>query len=199
MVPETGRRTGTFSSWPQLERVLKDHYSSAGYEMPKDIFDKVEAQICANYPEYCGDPETGFMDRVTDAIGNLRHTFQNARQCLVTLVSNRAGSGERPTQELLEARAAVCVECPMNQELQSCSHCNSDTLNGLVEKLAGARKTPYDSKLKSCAVCHCHLRAKIATKHEAIWNHMNKAQKDALPREGINGSTITCWIVSELK
>ena len=188
-VPETGKRIGPFSGARQLHDVLRGHYQSAGYDFPGDIMDKVEAQICENQPEYCSEPPRGVIGRAWDSLKNMGHTFNAARQCLVTLVSNRAGSGERPSQELRELRARTCVECPMNQEITPCSHCRMDTLNSLVTKLSGATKTSYDSQLKFCAVCHCNLRAKIATKHEAIWNHIPKEQKERLPQN--------CWLISE--
>jgi len=191
VVPETGKTIGPFSGRKQLKDVLGGHYQSAGYTMPGDILDKVEAQICENYPEYCGEAPQGYVERFVEGTKSLYHTFSAARQCLATLVSNRAGSGERPTQELREARAKTCVECPMNQEIQKCSHCNLSTLNSLINKLAGAVKTKYDDQLKFCAVCHCNLRAKIATKHEAIWNHMPQSQKERLPEN--------CWLVTEAK
>ena len=189
VVPETGKTIGPFSGRKQLQDILGGHYHSSGYTMPSDILDKVEAQICGNYPEYCGEPPKGYVERLVAGTKSLYHTFSAARRCLVILVSNRAGSGERPSQELRESRAKTCAECPMNQEIQKCSHCNMETLNSLINKLAGTVKTQYDDQLKFCAVCHCNLRAKIATKHEAIWNHMPKSQKDRLPQ--------ACWLIQE--
>jgi hypothetical protein len=157
--------------------------------MPGDIFERVEAQICSNYPEYCGEPPQGYVERFAARVKSAYHTFHNARNCLATLVSNRAGSGERPSQALLEARAGTCSECLMNLPIQDCSTCNKTALNSLIQKLVGAGKTQYDSQLQYCAVCHCNLRAKIATKHEAIWRHMPQAQKDRLPA--------SCWLITE--
>jgi hypothetical protein len=156
--------------------------------MPENIFDLVEQSICAEFPEYCGATPS-FVRRVIDGVKNASHTFHAAHRCLITLVSHRAGSGERPSQELANARAAVCADCPMNQEIHACSHCNIATLNRLVEKLVGKITTPYDSQLKACAVCHCNLRAKISTKHEAIWRFMSLGEKKQLPAN--------CWIITE--
>src|SRR6188474_974395 len=63
VVPETGKTIGPFSNWKQLRDVLAGHYMSAGYDMPGDIFEKVEAQICNNFPEYCGEPPKGYVER----------------------------------------------------------------------------------------------------------------------------------------
>lgn len=190
VVPETSWKCGPFSNWPQLHDNLKLHYDSSGYVFPSDIFDFVEKQICDENTEYCGEAIT-FMGRFINIATSLRHTFSAAYSCLVALVSNRAGSGERPTQELADQRASVCAVCPENGDIESCNHCNIKSINRLVEKLVGARKTTSDSQLKFCKVCHCNLRAKIWTKHEAMWNHMSDSRKEALPD--------TCWLKTESK
>lgn len=189
-VPETNWKSGSYTNWPQLLDNLKAHYAAAGYDMPSDIFDKVEAQICAENREYCGDGPS-LLSRLVGGVKELRHTFHNALTCLSTLVSNRAGSGERPSQQLADARAAVCVACPQNVAIAPCSTCNMATLNRLVERLVGAAKTASDDQLKFCSVCHCNLKAKVWTKHEAIWNHMSDGKKAALPE--------TCWVITEAK
>lgn len=187
-VPETGIVRGPFSGWHQLYDDLKSHYQATGYKIPENIFDLVEQSICKDFPEYCGAP-TSFIQRVGNALKSMGHTFNAAHRCLITLVSHRAGSGERPSQQQINARAEVCASCPMNQDLEFCSTCNIATLNRLVQKIAGSMTTPFDAQLKSCAVCHCNLKAKIATKHEAIWNFMPEDQKKLLPE--------TCWIKTE--
>jgi hypothetical protein len=187
LVPETGKVIGPFSGWRQLEDNLVAYYHSTAYPLPDNLFDLAQAYICGEQPEYCGEPakESGVAKFYRES----KHTFHTALQCLTTLVSHRAGSGERPSLEQQEARAAVCVECPMNQDTQACSVCNIKTLNGLIKKLAGAKVTSYDKRLKFCAVCHCANAAKIATKLEAIWTHMPQSQREKLPP--------ACWLVTE--
>lgn len=188
VVPETGKRIGPFTGWVQLRDQLAAHYHAAGYEMPADIFQLVVAYICDQEPTYCGD-EQAVPAAPQGLLTATRHTFHAAVQCLSTLMSHRAGSGERPSAELQEQRARVCVVCPANTDVQGCSVCNWRTLKGLIEKLAGAKPTSVDSQLKFCSVCHCSNRAKVATKREAIWSHMPEGQKKALPAE--------CWLVTE--
>lgn len=188
-IPETGKVIGPFSGYKQLADQLGTYYFSTGYPPPKDLFNVVQEYICAEQPEYCGAPAP--ESSIGRAYKETKHTFHMALQCLNTLVSHRAGSGERPSFELQEKRAAVCVQCPMNQDTQACSVCNLRTLGGLIKKLVGAKVTSYDSRLKFCAVCHCANAAKVATKHEAIWAHMPERQREALPP--------TCWLVTEQK
>lgn len=187
-VPQTGKTIGPFTGWIQLRDQLSAHYHAAGFEMPGNIFELVEDQICAAQPEHCGDApkEDGSMAKL---YRESKHTFQRAMQCLTTLVSHRAGSGERPSMEQQEIRAKTCVACPQNTDITPCSICNIRSLKGLINKLAGAKPTSVDKDLKFCAVCHCANSAKVATKHEAIWTHMPQSQKDLLPE--------TCWLKTE--
>src|SRR6185369_15592310 len=196
VVPDTGKTIGPFNGWNQLRENLERYYQSVAYPLPKNLFELVEQQICESQPEYCGAPHT--ESPVGKLYRETKHSFHAALQCLSTLVSHRAGSGEKPPIEQQEARAAVCVECPMNQDTQACSVCNIKTLGGLIKKLVGAKVTSYDSRLKFCAVCHCANAAKVATKHEAIWSHMPQQQKDKLPIKGepLEDGTmanVTCW------
>lgn len=190
-VPETGKTIGPFASWAQLKIYLTEHYRSTGYEMPVDIFTKVHDWICEREQEYCGGEPTVMdkFDRLVAAVKGLNHTFHAAHRCLVTLVSNRGGGSEKPTMEKAEARARTCVACEKNAEIAGCTGCNMKSLNGLIERLAGAKKTEVDSQLKFCTVCHCNNRAKIWTKHEAIWKHMRPGEKEKLPE--------TCWLKTE--
>lgn len=187
-VPETGKTIGPFASWPQLRGILHDYYRSTGYPLPDGLYQKVQDQICQREQEYCGGEPT-LTERIIGAVKAVNHTFHAAHRCLVTLVSNRAGGGEKPSMEVAEARAKTCVACPENKEIAGCTGCNMRSLNGLIEKLAGAKKTSVDSSLKFCAVCHCNNRAKIWTKHEAIWLHMRDSEKERLPE--------TCWLKTE--
>ncbi len=187
VVPETGKRIGPFSGWVQLREQLAAHYKTAGYNMPGDIFERVQTAICDAEPAYCGDEDAA--PAPLPLMAATRHTFHAAVQCLSTLMSHRAGSGERPSLDVQESRARVCAACPENTDVQGCSVCSWNTLKGLIEKLAGAKKTSVDAQLKFCGVCHCSTKAKVATKHEAIWTHMPERQRKALPA--------SCWILTE--
>lgn len=188
-VPETGKTIGPYTGFAQLKTELQQHYQASGYPMPDNILDKVEGQICSFNPEYC--EEGSDVLRGIAARGKLAHTFHTAYQCLTTLSANRDANGEKPTMELASARAETCATCPKNTEVSGCSACNFSALDRLVQKLVGASKTPLDSKLKFCSVCHCNLKAKIWTRLAAIEKGMSDDQMKELPE--------TCWIVTEGK
>lgn len=187
-VPETGKTIGPFSNWEQLESNVLKHYAASGYEAPRTtLLDLVEAQICSAEPDYCGKP--GIIGRFASYMVASAHTFHTAFECLSTLIKNRTSGTEKPSQELADRRAATCSECPQNKEVTGCSTCSSKKLGSLIEKIVGASRTKYDGQLRYCAVCHCNLRAKVWTKHDAIWDSMGDGMKAALPE--------TCWVKQE--
>lgn len=188
MVPETSKIIGPFAGHRQLIDNIKAHYKAAGYEEPNELFARIEAYICEQEKEYCGEQVQPVWS-IGKVLSATYHTFHAAHQCIATLTSHRAGSGERPSQELQEQRAQICVACPQNTDIEPCSVCSVKTLQRAIEKLAGAKKTTVHDKLKFCGVCHCANTAKVATKLEAIWNHMPERQRKALPK--------TCWIAIE--
>lgn len=184
-VPETIKEVGPFSGWDQLREKLIEHYRSTGYAIPQNLFQLVEVQICSKQPEYCAEPTV--MNRLYAAMGSIGHTFHTALSCLRTLVSN--STAEKPTQAMAESRASVCAACPENKDVVGCSRCNMGTLNSLIQKAVGAKKTESDGLLKFCSVCHCNLRAKIWTNRESIWKHTSEADKKRFPE--------TCWLKTE--
>jgi len=185
-VPETSKEIGPFSGWDQLRENLIEHYRSTGYAIPLNLFELVEAQICSKQSDYCAGASVS--SRLYVAMGAIGHTFHTALSCLRTLASN--ARGEKPSQELAESRSKVCASCPENKEVVDCSRCNMTALNSLIERSVGAKKTAHDGALKFCSVCHCNLRAKIWTRHEAIWKHTNDSDKERFPE--------SCWLKTEL-
>lgn len=186
-VPETTKTIGPFSNWEQLESNLKKHYQASGYDVPAKLFELVEAQICSAEPSYCGD--YSIMGKLASFLRSTTHTFHAAFECLSTLLAHKGSATEKPTQDLANARAAVCAACPENKDVTGCSGCNSRKLTSLVEKFVGASVTPSDNQLRFCAVCHCNLRAKVWTKHDAIWKVMSDEMKAKLPE--------SCWVKTE--
>ncbi len=183
-MPETGRTVGPFSGWDQLRTNLQEHYRSTGYPVPENLFVLVESQICNQQPNYCTDSSGGVISGVMSSVS---HTFHTAYSCLRTLISNL--SGEKPTQQLAESRAKVCASCSENRPVVGCSRCNMGSLNSLIEKAVGAKRTQSDGSLKFCGICHCNLKAKIWTNREAIWKHTSDKDKGRFPD--------SCWLKTE--
>lgn len=193
MIPETGKVVKG-SNLNEILAHISAQYVGGGYQVPDDINLKIEAYMCGleRMHGYCENRAVSIFDNSQKPLsksGNLYHTFHAAVQCLRTLITHRGGTGEKITQEVAEARGAICAGCPKNSTVSGCSKCKEGVIGQLINKLVGANKTSRDAELKFCEVCHCTVSAKIWTKHEAIWKHMPEGQKKALPE--------TCWILIE--
>lgn len=75
-------------------------------------------------------------------------------------------SGDVATGDLAQARAQICLQCDLNQEIPGCSGCND--LMGRISRIVGDRRLPNDSSLKGCAACGCALRLKVWMPTDAL-------------------------------
>jgi hypothetical protein len=189
-VPETGKDSPRFADSASLKQWLTAHYKANGYELPGDIMAKVEAFICEREVDYCIGDSTLSTSSTTPR-SNLAHTFHVVVQGTRTLVSWMAKGMQFVPQEQANARAAVCANCPFNDEPQGCTNCNMDTLRKLAEGLIGTRTTPHSSQLKACRVCSCQLAAKVWLPLRTLLDHMPDEQVARLPAH--------CWLVTERK
>lgn len=196
-VPETGYHVRNEPSLQSCKANVEQHLRASGYPIPNDLAFLIEEYICSlpELQDYCEERAQSTMRISKEQKGaeqNKGHTFSGAVQCLKTLYGHLVSGQARPTQELAEARAATCVGCPNNSDVQGCSNCNKNIITQLITKIVGSKNTSKDGSLRYCSVCHCNLKAKVWVKHSAIWKHTSEEQKKQLPQE-------TCWIISEAK
>lgn len=84
----------------------------------------------------------------------------------IRLVVDWLGSGLRPVPASeAEARAKICATCPQNQTGDLWQRLDAKAADGL-KRLISIRSemalfSPYDSQLKTCLACDCHLPLKI--------------------------------------
>lgn len=181
-VPETGY-TLKRSNWPELQDALVAHYKASGYPLPPDLFENVEAFICANAPDFCeGGP-------VTRPKFDLAHTFSVVVQGTRTLSNWLVGGRTYVPQLVAEKRASICVTCVYNTEPQGCTGCNSKVLAEAVQLVVGKRATSFDSRLHACRVCACQLKAKVHLPLANLLKYMPAEQQALLPPH--------CWLVGE--
>lgn len=194
LVPETGYHVRNEPSLQSCKAHVEEHLRASGYPIPNDLVFLIENYVCSlpELQDYCEEREHSTMRVSKEQRGaeqNKGHTFSGAVQCLKTLYGHLVSGQPRPSQELAEARAATCVACQNNSEVQGCSNCNKNIIGQLISKIVGSKTTSKDAALKYCAVCHCNLKAKVWVKHSAIWKHTPESQKKELPSH--------CWIAME--
>lgn len=185
-VPESGQHFHG-SNWPELQGKLTAHYNAAGYPLPDDLFERVEAYICAGAQGYCVEEATGMPPRDATA---LALTFHVVLQGTRTLASWWIKHGRKHVpQEQADKRAAICAMCIQNQEPQGCTACNNATMKDAVSLIIGKRSTPFDSQLKACLICMCNLKGKVHIPHAPLWDNTPDAQRERLPAH--------CWLLTE--
>lgn len=89
------------------------------------------------------------------------------------------------SQEVADARAAICSKCPQNQPVSGCMPCNWKGLSALVKQLVGAKKTKSDALLKNCKACGCINKAQVWVPLDILQKHIPSKFDALLPDD--------CW------
>lgn len=181
VTPESGQ-VFTGVNEAQLLDHLRSHYRANNWDLPSNIRDLIEQQICEKQRDYCVD--TGGRPPVSPSKA-AAVAFHLIKDYTLRLL-NAPG---RVQQEQADARAAVCATCTENVEREGCSNCNMGVLRDLVVKIKGNRVTKSEEQLKVCRVCLCENRAKVWLTLEDLKKLTNKQEWEALPT--------TCWMRTE--
>ena len=129
-------------------------------------------------------PQTSLLpSRVVAVAGNIKRAAQGTAIVLDWLTSG----GKPVAQELAEARAKVCVACPMNVPGDWYTTSPAELIRATLSARSDLKlATPFDEKLQSCNVCRCLLSLKIFCPLE----HILKGTKS----EVMNEFPVACWI-----
>ena len=101
--------------------------------------------------------------------------------------------GQPVPHELAEKRAAICVECPMNN-MEGVDAWFTKPAAALIKRKMEARKdlnltTSLDDKLGTCEGCLCQLSLSVHTPKEVKLKHMSEETKASL--------WSACWLKNE--
>jgi hypothetical protein len=165
-------KSGTFD---KLVRDTEKHLKVNDKEIPDNLADLIQHQICLRCPEsMCtGDgPKRFFPSAVT---------VTNGTRALIRLWLS--GSSGYVDQETAEKRARDCVVCPYNIRSGGCFFCSS--LYKTVKKTLN-RSTKYDKHLFICSVCGCLNAAQIHVGKSVLSKTVTKKSLEDYPATG-------CW------
>ena len=102
--------------------------------------------------------------------------------------------GKPVAKEVAEARAAICVECPMNRVGNLRDWFAAHISNGIMELYAMLKEqsltTTRDNELGTCSACLCPLRAKIFIDAATLKRHTKPSVIAELDPH--------CWIPSAI-
>jgi hypothetical protein len=140
------------------------HLREIGFR-PDNFQRYFETAVCHAMPP--GSRACKFLD--DDAPAEIRAKRQLSLHDVVTFISAVGRwfkAGNVATGQLAQARAEICLQCDLNQEIPGCSGCND--LMGKIARVVGDRKLSNASALQGCAACGCALKLKVWMPSEAL-------------------------------
>jgi hypothetical protein len=138
---------------------IRDHYTRNGYEIPPDLFDKAEDQLCRQLSgEWC--------EGVGHFTNTTRFSFKDFERGMKVISSMFGHKNATVSQEIADKRAIICSRCFMQTTVPGCQTCHG--VANIVAQVKGAGKTKYDHLLKVCGVCKCSNSVQIWVKHEHL-------------------------------
>ena len=167
-VPETGYRIEAVDSWT-WEQKTREHLTANGIPIPDNLREIMHDQICSTLPpEYCLYHDGKWID--------LRITWSDVIAGTVAIMKSLTG-GFVP-QEEADRRARICASCPMNVHVGGCSACKA--VKYVVGDIA-KKTTQYDSKLRNCAICKCHIPSLVHVRMEVLATSDNAEKQEQFP------------------
>lgn len=147
----------------------------------------------------CRDLQTGFCTE-EDGTPVIQESYKMTPQDVLkftALMAQWAFQGmPRVEPPKAEARAQVCIECPLNRDLPTgCRGCSMKTLRSSIIKITQGRSTRFDNKLHVCKACLCGLQGKIWLPVELLWKHLSLSRRERLAKK--DRDDIDCWIRTE--
>lgn len=106
-------------------------------------------------------------------------------------------SGEPPvSRDLSTSRAAVCAECPLNQQGDWTEWFTVPAAELIKRRIQKAQErnlsTIYDEKLKLCSACGCPLRLKVHVPIAWVTKRITDKQKETMK------TAPRCWVIQEI-
>jgi len=164
--PESGFLSHSFdyTDWVDKER---NHLKANGKEVPHDLNDQMEEQLCKTLPPGWCNYDDPHRNRPLMQI-----EWPDVLRASETFARWVAGGMELVDQQEAERRATICTRCYFNVQMGGCSACQA-----AIQRLSVNLTSKHDSYLKSCAVCKCYLKAKVHFPLKALDTGENKLQE----------------------
>jgi hypothetical protein len=87
-------------------------------------------------------------------------------------------------------RAELCVKCPNNVSVEMPCGSLCGELKTLVALLVGSKSTPYDERLKSCAICACYNSVAVWVPLDVQTADLTEEQRSQFQ---LAAETVGCW------
>lgn len=205
---ETGWNAPAWASFDTIVKALMSHRQANPFLARKNKWatdyngvafdvDTYNAKICQSHGwfdfiiEASPDPPkwTPQPFEWSGAAGSVKRTTAG-----VKLVMDWLGGGMTAVApDKAEARATVCVACPLNGDpnwIQKLDAVAAEGVKHLVELKNDLKlQTSHDAALHTCQACDCHLPLKVWAPIDVIRDNMNAETKARLDQK--------CWVLHE--
>lgn len=174
---ETGHWSHSAVYEDLIEQYLK-HRKANELSIPDDYEAVIQDQLCRSLPpEWC--ERTGGQSWVST-----RFSFDDFVKGMKAFGRLMLGGFQFVSQTEANRRARICSNCYYNVNIPGCTGCQklAEFVTGDVAK----RSTPYDDKLKACAVCHCSTAAMAHFPLEVLESVSTEEKQALFPLE-------FCW------
>lgn len=181
----------------QAVALARRHLQAKGVTVSdEEARDYVHDQICQRWPEGCRQ-----ISGPRPSIGSLNWTTM-ARNFVGSVTRFVKGGFRVVEPEHAAGRASICLSCPKNQSSvavrSGCPTCKRTVMNDLADAIASGLKslaaqkksTPYDSRLRACAVCGCDLKL-------LVWFPISAIGKSEAELKEMGQAVPFCWQVQE--
>lgn len=187
LVPETGQLVPpsylSVHNYYDLRDAVICHYKANGKAVPGDLDSKIQDHLCHKIPgRFCED-EHGRRLTVFSGAFDIGAVIQGTRVLANWFMSGR----ERVSNDEVDRRTGICVNCPHNKQPEGCTSCNMPALTDLVNSIVGGQDRPGDSNLRGCEICMCSLRAKTRIPLQILRKNTSEDQLKKFPSY--------CWMV----
>jgi hypothetical protein len=148
-------------------KAIRRHYADNGYEIPPDIEEIAEDQLCQSldgeWCQYCDGSERGAHIDRRIGVQTIISGTKVLSNFLLDAGLNLVGLAESPivSQEEANRRALICSRCYALDTVQGCGSCLS--VAEAVAEVVGTKTTASDNVLegKACLVCKCAAKANV--------------------------------------
>lgn len=139
--------TSAAGHWHGWREAILAHRKANNLSIPDNMMEIAENQLCDTLPpQWCTHaPENQWV--------NPRFGLRDLRDGMKAFALLMLGGFDFVSQEEADRRAYICAGCTRQANPEGCGSCNK--VAKLIIGDVAKRKTPYDAKLKSCAICKC--------------------------------------------
>lgn len=164
------------TTFEQVIRKAEQQRYANGLACGVNFVQEIEQLLCRDYPNECYNFNAELPKPRSLSITDVLHGTK-------VMIAHKLAGSPMVSPEEAAARAAICASnhCLQNVSYaKKCAACID--VEKLVTSIVGNASTPHDSKLNSCAVCGCALKAAVHVPLEIQAQGATDAQRETFKK-----------------